>query len=164
MRSFNSFSHGTNELFIFAVKAERHGSQGFLFFLFYTTSIIHRVLWKNCSFVFIEIATDTKSKLTQFDRANSQLQNTFSTQPPLLAVFSVAINESLHAVLIKTCTSGGDHHRWNAPPTVSLCSHPLVGLQKHLASVDECHGCNGSKISPGLPFRVFYFHLGSMCL
>lgn len=49
-------------------------------------------------------------------------------------------------------------------PTVSLCSHPLVGLQKHLASVDECHGCNGSKISPGLPFRVFYFHLGSMCL
>jgi len=26
----------------------------------------------------------------------------------------------------------------NAPPTASLCSHPLFGLHKHSASVDEC--------------------------
>jgi hypothetical protein len=29
-------------------------------------------------------------------------------------------------------------HCWNAPPTSSLCSHPLFGLCKHSASVDEC--------------------------
>ena len=27
---------------------------------------------------------------------------------------------------------------WNASPTTSLCSHPLVGLHKHSASIDEC--------------------------
>jgi len=29
------------------------------------------------------------------------------------------------------------HHCWNAPSTTSLCSHPLLGLQKHSASIDE---------------------------
>jgi len=29
-------------------------------------------------------------------------------------------------------------HCRNAPPTISLCSHPLFGLHKHSASVDEC--------------------------
>ena len=30
------------------------------------------------------------------------------------------------------------HHCWNAPPTTSLCSHPLFDLHKHSASIDEC--------------------------
>ena len=53
------------------------------------------------------------------------------------------MNKSLHAALIRICTSGGDHphccHWWNAPLTASLCSHPLLGFHKCSASVSECH-------------------------
>jgi len=37
------------------------------------------------------------------------------------------------------CLSYRCHHCWNAPPTASLCSHPLSGLHKHSASIKECH-------------------------
>ena len=30
------------------------------------------------------------------------------------------------------------HHYWNAPVTTSLCLHPLLGLYKPSANVDEC--------------------------
>ena len=36
------------------------------------------------------------------------------------------------------CLSWHCHHCWNAPPTTSLCSHPLFGLHKGSASVNEC--------------------------
>jgi hypothetical protein len=36
------------------------------------------------------------------------------------------------------CLSHQCRHCWNAPPTASLCSHPLFGLRKRSASVDEC--------------------------
>ena len=36
-----------------------------------------------------------------------------------------------------TCTSHSCCHWWNAPPTTSLRSHPLFGLQRHSASTDE---------------------------
>ena len=48
----------------------------------------------------------------------------FSTYPPLV---------------INSCgCSHCYHHCWNAPPTASLCSHPLFGLYKHSESVSEC--------------------------
>jgi len=36
------------------------------------------------------------------------------------------------------CFSCHCRHCWNTPPTTSLCSHPLFGLQKRSARVDEC--------------------------
>lgn len=33
---------------------------------------------------------------------------------------------------------GCHHHSWNALHTALLCSHPLVGLRKHSASIREC--------------------------
>ena len=36
------------------------------------------------------------------------------------------------------CLSHPCHHCWNTPPTASLCSHPLFGLQKFSASINEC--------------------------
>ena len=60
--------------------------------------------------------------------------------------FSPAINKCLHAELVKTCTATWNmtcpslhcSHHWNAPPTASLCSHPLFGLYKHSLINDEC--------------------------
>jgi len=59
--------------------------------------------------------------------------------------FLRAMNKSLHAVLVKSCTAvqnmaclSQHHHCWNAPPTTSLCSHPLFGLYKRSASLNEC--------------------------
>ena len=56
--------------------------------------------------------TDTKSTITLFDRANSQLKKIiiiiiiFTQSPP--SAFSPLTNKSLHYVLIKICTSSGD--------------------------------------------------------
>ena len=37
------------------------------------------------------------------------------------------------------CLSCCYHHCWNASPSTSLCSHPLIGPQKCPASIKECH-------------------------
>ena len=63
--------------------------------------------------------------------------------------FSPATNKSLHTVLIKICIAVQNvaclscccHHCWNAPPTASLCWHPLFSPHKCSASVDECQLC-----------------------
>jgi hypothetical protein len=36
------------------------------------------------------------------------------------------------------CFSHHRRHCWNTPPTVSLCPHPLFGLCKCSASIDDC--------------------------
>ena len=53
--------------------------------------------------------------------------------------FLTAVNKSLHAMLIKMCTSRVDWQCWNAWPTTSMCSHPLFGLHKCSTSISECH-------------------------
>ena len=46
--------------------------------------------------------------------------------------FLPAMNESLHAVLVKIAPAEMNHcfHWWNMPHTTSLCSHPPFGLHK----------------------------------
>ena len=51
----------------------------------------------------------------------------------MIFAFSPMMKKSLHATLITICTSEGD-----SPPTSSLCSHPLLGLHQHSASISEC--------------------------
>jgi len=55
-------------------------------------------------------------------------------------VFSPMINKSLHAVLVKICITGGNvlSSLLKYSTTTSLCSHPLFGLHKHSASIDQC--------------------------
>ena len=98
----------------------------------------------------METTTDTKSTITLFDRTNSQLQNTVfqfsNTVTTISYAFSSVMNKSLYATLVKicmaiwnvACLSHCCHHCWNTPSTASLCSHPLFGLCKHSASIDEC--------------------------
>ena len=69
--------------------------------------------------------------------------------------FSPMMNKSLHATLIKICMSNVTHFHcyccWNTPSTASLCSlcsHPLVGLYRHSASVN------------GYQWEPFFLHGG----
>jgi len=52
-------------------------------------------------------------------------------------------------------------HSWNAPPTASLCSHPLFGLcrlnSRHSASVDECQRM------PLFPHGGIQWHMFASC-
>ena len=96
----------------------------------------------------MESIIDMKNTTTLFDIARSWLQkHYFSPQSsPLPTHFLPLMNKSLHAMLIKicmavwnvACLSHHCHHCWSAPPTTSLCSHPLFGLYKYSANVDEC--------------------------
>jgi len=80
-------------------------------------------------FSFMETTIDTMSTVTPFDRANTVFQ--LST---ISYAFSPVMNKSLHAVLMKTYTSG--HDPWFLLPLLkhtthpSLCLHPLFGLHK----------------------------------
>ena len=90
----------------------------------------------------METTTDRKSTVTLCDRADSQPQDvTLQIVTASSYSFLPAMNKSLHAALIKTCTIRGDHcccrHCWNTPPTASLCSHPLLFPQKYSASINE---------------------------
>ena len=86
--------------------------------------------------------------MTLFEKANSQLKWVifFNTVTTISYAFSPAMNKKLYAKFIKirmavwnmACPSCCCHHCWNVPLTNSLCSHPLIGLQKHSASIDEC--------------------------
>ena len=70
----------------------------------------------------------------------------FNTVITISNTFSPVIDKSLHGTLVKICMvvwnmSFISHcccHYWNIPVTTSLCSHPLLGLQKCAASVDVC--------------------------
>ena len=52
--------------------------------------------------------------------------------------FLPAMSKSLHAMLIKICMAT----IWFVLSTASLCLHPLFGLHRHSASVNECNGCH----------------------
>ena len=90
--------------------------------------------------------TTTKSTVTVFARANSQLQNTIFQHSH--SAFLQMTNKSLHAMLIKICVaiwnmarlSGHCHHCWNTLP--SHCAHIhymyIYNIYiQHSASVDE---------------------------
>jgi len=49
----------------------------------------------------VEKTTATKSTITLFDRANSQLQNNISADITISYVFSPTMTKSLHAMLVK---------------------------------------------------------------
>ena len=88
----------------------------------------------------INYVQHTKCTETLFDRANFLLHNTIfqHSHHHQLCIFP-AMNKCLHAVCVPVemdychCC-----HCWNVPPTASLCSYPLFGLQKHSVRVDEC--------------------------
>ena len=90
----------------------------------------------------METTIDTKSTITLFDRANSQLQNTIFQHSHHVSAFLSEMKKSLHAMLVKICASRNDPLSLSpllkCTTTASLCSHPLLGLQKCSASVNEC--------------------------
>ena len=74
---------------------------------------------------------DTKSTITLFNRANSQLQNiSFQQSPPWTMQFHQQWTRVYTPCLSKPAPAGvtNCHHSWNAAPTASLCPPPLLGL------------------------------------
>ena len=91
----------------------------------------------------METTTDTKSTITQIDRANSQLQNTVfqRSHHHLLCIFA-SNEQELHAALIKICTSATDP-LWLLPMLKHTIHNLTVltataGLHKCSSSIDEC--------------------------
>ena len=84
----------------------------------------------------METATDTKSTITVFDRANSWLKRLFfNIAITIRYAFSPVVNKSLHAMLIKICTSIGDplFHSWHdgiVARKMCPCSPSLIGLNR----------------------------------
>ena len=97
--------------------------------------------------------------MTLFDRANSQLQKSFSTLLQLLALLFIS-DEQEPAYC--TCTVEVTHCfkapvtvlllKQNIPPTASLSFHPLFGLHQCSASTDEC------QLVPLFPCGGIQFH------
>ena len=96
----------------------------------------------------METTTNTRTTITLFDGANSQLQNTvfqhcccnwpciFTSDGQELACHAHKICLVVQkAVCISCCCLCC----WNTPSTGSLCSHPLFGLHKCSTSISECH-------------------------
>jgi len=52
------------------------------------------------------------------------------------------------------------HHCWNIPPTASLCSHPLFGLHKCLASINEYQWVEHSASVSECQWVSFFLHGG----
>ena len=87
------------------------------------------------------MTTDTKSTITLFDRANSQLQNTTVQHSHHLSCTVSLAMKNLHVMLVKICTSEGDSLSPSIQvkqTTVSLCSRSLFDLQKCSASISKC--------------------------
>ena len=78
--------------------------------------------------------------MTLFDTANYQLQYTLFERrlTNINYAFSPAMNKSLHAVLIKICTSGGDPLLPLLKHTIQVSPYSPLGLHKHSISSDEC--------------------------
>ena len=83
----------------------------------------------------MEATTDTKSTITLCDRANSQLQSTIfqCSHHHQLCSSSLAKQDPAPAE-VPHCHCC---YCWNAPPTASMCSLPLLDLHKHSASINE---------------------------
>ena len=78
----------------------------------------------------METTIDTKSTITLFDRANSQLQNTIFQHSHHVSAFLPVMNKSLHVTLVTVHTSGHYAH-----------IHCLVSLNVQPASMNVS-GCN----------------------
>ena len=61
------------------------------------------------------------------------------------------------AVQSMTCLSHSSCHCWNTLPTASLCSHPLFGLHKYSAIINECQWV------PFSPHGSIQFHTFASC-
>ena len=115
----------------------------------------------------LETTAATKNTITLFDRANSQLQKSLSQHTILSTISCVsspAMNKSLYAALMKTCTSKGNPLSLLPPlehtTRSSLCSHPLSGLQKHSASINGCCFFHMEEFS-STPLLHTYFNVRS---
>ena len=91
----------------------------------------------------METTTDTKSRTTLFERANSQLYNTiFQRSPPWAMHFYQRWPGACTPCSEKSARVEVTHCHWlhcrNAPPAASLCSHSLFGLHTRSASANEC--------------------------
>jgi len=102
----------------------------------------------------METTTDIKSTVTLFDRANSKLQGFINMVTITGCAFSPAMNNRLHAMLTKICTSAGDpllplHH----PPPHCINIHCLVFINIQAASVRV----SGSNLFPhgGIQLHTF---------
>ena len=77
------------------------------------------------------------------DRPNSEIQKSIFQNSHHHLAMDFSSNEQEPAC--RTCKKSAPaevihcccRHSWNAPPTTSLCSHPLFGLHKHSVSVSE---------------------------
>ena len=88
----------------------------------------------------------------------------FNTVTTISCAF-LPVMKTLHAMLLKICMaiwnmahlSCQSFDCWNAPPTISLCSHALFHLLKHSASTDK-HPC-----VLFFPHRTIQFHTFVSC-
>jgi len=128
----------------------------------------------------MEIATDTKSTVTLFDKANSQIPNTIFHHSYHHLVHSYALlllmNKSLYDTLIKVCMALRNvaclsrccHHHWNKQPAPHCVHiHCLVfrNIQQVLMNVNECQFFCIKEFSDMLLLhRHVYFHVRWHCI
>jgi len=118
----------------------------------------------------METTTNTKSTITLLGKF-SATKHGFSTVTIVSCVFSPAVSNSLHAVLITICTSSADPLLLSVllkcTTTASLCSHPRFGLQKHSASLHQYQQVqffsHGTNVAPNVTeyYSLEYWWEGS---
>ena len=100
-------------------------------------------------FILMETTIHTKSRITLLNRASSQLL--FNIVTTISYAFSPAMNKSLHAMLVKMCTSRNDPYlpicydgviaEMHHPPP--HCAHILylvtINFQQVLMNVNGCY-------------------------
>ena len=87
----------------------------------------------------METTTAIKSTITLFSRENSQLF--FNVVTTISYALIAAMNKSLHAVLIRICTSGGDTLFYNCYN--SIVARKILPMQSifHLPEQAEVRRC-----------------------
>ena len=85
----------------------------------------------------------------------------FSTVTTISTAFLSEMNKSLCTVLVKICSSISDPLLLSPLlkcTITSLCSHPLFGVQKHSASVNECQWVQFFSAQRNLLTHFFSIH------
>ena len=115
------------------------------------------------SLLFISMQTTTRSTRTLFNRKNSQLQNMFFNTVTIISyAFSPAMNNSLHVVLIKISTRGGNP--LSLLPLLKCTTHHLTVHMSTVWSPQTFSKCQ--RMSMGAIFstcRNSMTYLCSMC-
>ena len=99
----------------------------------------------------------------------------FSVVTTISHSFLPTMSKSLHTVRVKiwmamqskACLSGHCCHCWNAPPTISLCSHLLFGLHKHSVSIKDCQWVPYFFLHGGIQWHALlrtHFHVTCHCV